>query len=71
MAGADCDAFRVEHLCDVVRVDAVEGERDDAGAALGRRPERLQAGNLRERAEGVRGQVVLVLFDASKPAPSR
>src|SRR5271167_2408801 len=35
MAGADGDSFLVEHGADVVRVDAVEHERDGPGALFG------------------------------------
>ncbi len=60
---ADGHALPVEHLRDVVRVDVVERERDDARAALGRRTEEPDAGDVGERAERVLGQVVLVLLD--------
>ena len=34
VAGADADALAAEDLGDVVRVDALEGERDEAAAVL-------------------------------------
>ena len=63
VACAHSDAFPVEHLRDVVRVDVVEGERDDARPAVGRRPEQPDVRYVRELLECVGGEVVLVLLD--------
>ena len=49
VAGADGDAFPVEDLRDVVRVDPGDVERDDPGAALHRRaedPDEVELGEL-------------------------
>src|SRR5207248_7625752 len=43
---------------DVVRMDVVEVERDDSGAAVGRRSVRRQAGHLGEPVERVRDELV-------------
>ena len=49
VAGAHRDAVAVEDLGDVVGVDAVELEGEDAAAVLARRgPEQAQAGDLGE-----------------------
>ncbi len=67
MAGADRDAFHVEHLRDVVRVDVAEVERDDARAPVGRRPVQLDARHVGEPLERVGGELVLVLLDRLEP----
>ena len=54
VAGADRDALPVEHLRDVVRVDPVDVERDDPGAALRRRAVARDAVDLAELLERVR-----------------
>src|SRR5215218_7912753 len=58
---ANGDAFQVEHLRHVVRVDPGEVERHDSGATLGRRPEQRHAGDLGQPLERVRRELVLVL----------
>src|SRR5436190_1417062 len=57
--GTDRDALHVENLRDIVRMDAVDVERHDAGTARGGRPVQRDAGDLAEPAEGVRGELVL------------
>src|SRR5262249_24866480 len=58
------DAAVVEHLAEVVRVDAVQRERDRGPPVLGRcRPENPQSVDLGQRGQGMAEQSVLVLPD--------
>jgi hypothetical protein len=52
--GADRDALGVQDLGDVVRVDALDVEGDDPGAALWRRPVRRDAAELLQAFERIR-----------------
>src|SRR4029453_14071321 len=68
MAGPDGDAFRVEQGRHVVRVQAVDGERDDgAPADTGWRAGDRHARNLRQPFMGLASQGALVLTDAIHP----
>ena len=61
VTGPDRDAELVEHLADVVRVHALDLERDGAAAVLCRqRPEDAHAFDLAQRPERMRGQRLLV-----------
>src|SRR5439155_16189568 len=57
VAGADRDAVHVQHLRHVVRVDALEVEGDDPGAALRRRPVEADARDLRQPFDRLRGEL--------------
>ena len=61
VAGADANGGLVEDGADVVWMDAVEREGDDAAAIFGRRAVGGQAGNLAESSHGVVGQSDLVI----------
>src|SRR5439155_11485190 len=63
MPGPNRDTFGVEHLRHVVRVNALDVERDDSRAAVGGRPVGREAGNLGEPVERVRRELRLVLLD--------
>jgi hypothetical protein len=63
MSGAVRDAFPVQDLRDVVRVDALEVERDDPRAPLRERPEDVHPGHVRQALERIGGEGVLVLLD--------
>ena len=63
---ADGNAFPVEDLRDVVRMDAGHLERDDPGAALDRRPEQPHPVELTETLHRVPRELVLVLLDRGK-----
>ncbi len=65
VAGADRDAFAVEHRSDVVRVDAIEDEGENP-CLVPRRPDDAQARNCRERLRRVGQQVPLVRLDRGK-----
>ena len=69
VAGSDGDALRVDDLGDVVRVDAVKVEADDACPPFGRRAVERQAGNLREAPPRVRRELADMI--ASRPADER
>ena len=64
--GANGDAAAIEQRPDVVRMDAVEDERHNAGL-LAWRPNQAEAGNLRERTRRVLEQRVLVQRRTVKP----
>jgi hypothetical protein len=61
--GADRNALHVEDLRHVVGMNAVEVERDDPGASLGGWAVERDAGDLRQPAERVRRELVLVRLD--------
>src|SRR5438067_1096744 len=63
MSRADRDSLHVEDLRDVVGMDAVDVERDDAGAALRGRAVQGDARHLAQPSERVCGQLVLVRLD--------
>src|SRR5258708_3639665 len=63
MAGANRDALHVENLRDVMRMDPLDVERDDACAPLGRRAVERDAGYVREAPERVGSELLLVLVD--------
>ena len=67
MSAADGHVLHVEDLGDVVRMDAVEVERDDSRPPVCRRSVRHQAGDLRQPLERVGGELVLVLLDRVEP----
>src|SRR3954454_9520089 len=67
VAGADRNALQVEDLRDVVRMDVLEVERDDAGATIGGRAVEPDARHLRQAAERVGGELVLVRLDRVEP----
>ena len=61
VAGADADRLAVAELGDVVRVDALDRERDDPAAAVEvGRPEERDAVDLGQPLERVGGQLALV-----------
>src|SRR5215469_17783804 len=58
------DAAIVEYLAEVVRVDAVQRERDRGSPVLGRgRPENAQSVDLGQRGQGMAEKIVLMLPD--------
>jgi hypothetical protein len=61
--GADRDALPVKDLGDVVRMDALDVERDDPRAPLRRWPEDVHSRQLGQALERVGGEGVLVLLD--------
>src|SRR5215475_15903248 len=62
------DAAVVEYLAEVVRVDAVQRERDRGSPVLGRcRPENAQSVDLGQRGQGMAEQLVLVFPDTVQP----
>ncbi len=63
VARAHGDALPVEDLRDVVGVDALDVERDDPGAALGRRAEDADPRELVERRHRLLDEHVLVALD--------
>src|SRR3954447_7112111 len=64
VADPDGDAALIQQLAHVVGVDAVEGERDRAATVVGRgRADDAEPLDLLQRAEGVAGELVLVLAD--------
>src|SRR5579875_2370188 len=64
MPGSDRDPEVVQHLPDIVRVDAVHLERDrPAAVPRGQRAEDAHPADLAERADRVRGEVLLVSGD--------
>src|SRR2546423_9768257 len=63
VSGADRHALHVENLGDVVRVDAVDVERHDAGAALGRWSVERDARDVGQPPQCVRRELVLVSLD--------
>ena len=68
VAGPDGDAVAVEDLRDVVRVDALHLEGDDAAAIVARgRPEDGQARDLGDALEGVGGELGLGGVDGGQP----
>ena len=79
MAGANGDSFLIENRADVVRVDAVDHEREHAGLFF-RGADQSNAGNRRNRFGRVGQQIVLVRGDvvdaeavhvARSPRPDR
>ena len=67
VAAANRDAFRVEDLRDVVRMDPVEVERHDPGAAVGRRSVGNESRDLREPFQRVSRKRMLMLLDRFEP----
>src|SRR6188472_2342970 len=67
MPRADGDAFPVEDLRDVVRMNALHVEGDDPGAPLGRRPEDPHPRHLVEGGHRLLYQHVLVALDRVEP----
>ncbi len=65
--GADRDPVHVEHLCDVVRVHALDVERHDPSPPLGSRPVTDEAGDVREPFERVDQELALVALDRIEP----
>src|SRR3954469_9144127 len=63
VAGADCNAFAVEDLRDVVRMDPFDVEGDDPGSPVGRGAVGLHPRQLGQLLEAVGGELVLVLLD--------
>ena len=66
VAGANRDALCVDDLRDIVRVDALEAERDDPDPAT--RTVEPEAGTS-QAPERVLGQLVLVAFDRREVRP--
>ena len=72
MAGPDGDALAVEQLGDVVGVDSVEREADDARLVLGRGAEESHAADRCQHLVGLRGRaVVRAAWMASRPIAFR
>jgi hypothetical protein len=67
MSGPDGDALGVEHLGDVVRMDAVHRERNHAAPLLDRRAEDAHTGNLLEPFHGVAGDGLFVRVNRRAP----
>src|SRR5438105_11318577 len=66
MTRAHGDALLVEHRANLVRMDAVEGKRQD-GSLVARRAEQLQSRNLARTASGLVEERVLMRSDDVDP----